>query len=455
MRAEREFRVLAPTAMLGYGYEEVSLREGLRRAPHVIAIDAGSTDAGPSKLGTGKPSVSRAATKKDLVPLLRAGKAMGIPVIVGSAGGAGAAPHVAWTLEIVREIGRVEGLALRGVTIHADIPKRAVLDALAAGAVRPLGPAPELTPEAIAACGDIVAQMGLEPYLDALERAPDVIVAGRSYDPCMAAAVAVQRGFDPGLALHLGKIVECGALCATPGSGSDSIFATLRDDHFDVEPLNPIRACTRRSVAAHTFYEKAHPYLLPGPGGVLDLSDTTFEELTPRAVRVRGSRFVPSDAYELKLESATLAGHRTICLAGVRDPYLIDVLDDCLERTRARTLAYLGDAGGACSITFRRYGLDGVLGALEGPRPTPPHEIGLVVDVVSTTQEHASAVCAFVRSTLLHMDYPGRYSTAGNLAFPFSPSDVDVGPVYEFALHHLMTVPDGRSPFALEDWSTP
>jgi hypothetical protein len=42
---------------------------------------------------------------------------------------------------------------------------------------------------------------------------------------------------------------------------------------------------------------------------------------------------------------------------------------------------------------FRRDGLDGVLGALEGPRP-PSHEIGLVVDVVSTTQEHASAVCA-------------------------------------------------------------
>jgi hypothetical protein len=449
-----ELRVFAPTAMLGYGYDEVSLREGLRRAPHVIAIDAGSTDAGPAKLGSGKPSVSRAATKKDLVPLLRAGKAMGIPVIIGSAGGAGAAPHVRWTLDVVHEIAREEGLALRGVTIWADIAKDTVAAAHAGGRIRPLGPAPELTHETLAACGDIVAQMGIEPYLEALERSPDVIVAGRSYDPCMAAAVAVRLGFDPGLALHLGKIVECGALCATPGSGSDGIFATLRGDHFDVEPLNPIRACTRRSVAAHTFYEKPHPFLLAGPGGTLDLAGAAFEAVDARTVRVRGSRFVPSETYELKLESAAHAGHRTICIAGIRDPRMIRALDDSLARVRERALRYLGDEGAATAITFRRYGLDGVLGQLESPDLPPPHEVGLVIDVVSRTQAHASAVCAFLRSTLLHLDYPGRVATAGNLAFPFSPSDVDCGPVYEFALHHLMQVPNGRDPFPLEDWTT-
>jgi hypothetical protein len=53
------------------------------------------------------------------------------------------------------------------------------------------------------------------------------------------------------------------------------------------------------------------------------------------------------------------------------------------------------------------------------------------------------------------MDCPGRYSTAGNLAFWFSPSDIDVGLVYELALDHLMTVPNGCSAFSLEDWRTP
>ena len=45
-----------------------------------------------------------------------------------------------------------------------------------------------------------------------------------------------------------------------------------------------------------------------------------------------------------------------------------------------------------------------------------------------------------MRSTLLLLGSPGRISTAGNLAFPFSPSDISMGPVYEFSVHHLMQV---------------
>ena len=39
-------------------------------------------------------------------------------------------------------------------------------------------------------------------------------------------------------------------------------------------------------------------------------------------------------------------------------------------------------------------------------------------------------------------DYEGRISTAGNLAFPFSPSDCKVGEVFEFNVYHLMRVDD-------------
>ncbi|MGD0781559.1 MAG: 3-methylaspartate ammonia-lyase, partial [Candidatus Aminicenantales bacterium] len=51
-------------------------------------------------------------------------------------------------------------------------------------------------------------------------------------------------------------------------------------------------------------------------------------------------------------------------------------------------------------------------------------------------------LCSLTRSTLLHYGYPGRISTAGNLAFPFSPSDVRMGPVFEFSVYHLMPVAD-------------
>ncbi|MDW7659272.1 MAG: hypothetical protein SCM11_19065, partial [Bacillota bacterium] len=46
------------------------------------------------------------------------------------------------------------------------------------------------------------------------------------------------------------------------------------------------------------------------------------------------------------------------------------------------------------------------------------------------------------RARLLHYDYPGRRSTAGNLAFPYSPSDIRLGPVYGFSLYHVVEVAD-------------
>ena len=60
--------------------------------------------------------------------------------------------------------------------------------------------------------------------------------------------------------------------------------------------------------------------------------------------------------------------------------------------------------------------------------------------MVGKTQEIADTVCALIRSRMLHCDYEGRKSTAGNLAFPFSPSDIQMGEVYEFSVFHLAEV---------------
>ena len=66
--------------------------------------------------------------------------------------------------------------------------------------------------------------------------------------------------------------------------------------------------------------------------------------------------------------------------------------------------------------------------------------MSVIIDVVGKTQKIADTVCALVRSRMLHCDYPGRKSTAGNLAFPFSPSDIRLGEVYEFSVFHLAEV---------------
>lgn len=99
-----EIRVLSPTAILGYGFPEESFIEGMRRKPHVIAVDAGSTDPGPYYLGAGYSFTDRNAVKRDLAIMIPAALEAGIPVMIGTAGGSGARPHVEETVGIIEEL---------------------------------------------------------------------------------------------------------------------------------------------------------------------------------------------------------------------------------------------------------------------------------------------------------------------------------------------------------------
>jgi hypothetical protein len=85
------FNVLSPTAILGYGFPESSFLKGLAKSPDLIATDGGSTDPGPYYLGAGKSFTDREFVKRDLTYMIKAGVGRGIPVVVGTAGGSGAA----------------------------------------------------------------------------------------------------------------------------------------------------------------------------------------------------------------------------------------------------------------------------------------------------------------------------------------------------------------------------
>jgi hypothetical protein len=445
-----EIRILSPTAILGYGFPESSFRAGLERRPHLIAVDAGSTDPGPYYLGAGVSFTDREAVKRDLRIILTAGREQGIPVVIGTAGGAGAHPHVTWNLDIIRQIAREEGLRFRLAVIHADVPKPDLLAALDAGDLRPLPPGGDATVDDIVESTHVVAQMGVEPLIHALDQGAEVILAGRAYDPAVFAALPIRLGYDDGLALHLGKILECAAIAASPGSGSDCMLGVLRRDHFLVEPLDPHRACTVTSVAAHTLYEKTNPYALPGPGGVLDLTETTFHQENDRTVRVSGSRFAPSDGHTVKLEAARRVGYRTVSIAGVRDPIFIAAVDEIVKAVRNRVADNFSHIpADNYRLLFHVYGKNGVMGELE-PCDDTGHELGIVIEAVAESQELANTICGFARSTMLHHGYPGRISTAGNLAFPYSPSDFTGGEVYRFSLYHLLVVSDPRTLFPVQ-----
>lgn len=445
---KKPFRVLSPTGILGYGFPEASFRRGLEREPHLIGCDAGSTDPGPYYLGSGRSFTDRACVKRDLRYLLAEGVRRGIPVVIGSAGGAGAGAHLAWCRTILEEVACEEALSFRLGVISADIPKDTVRRALAEGRIRPLAFVPELTEEAIQASTHVVAQMGCEPLIVALETGCQVVLAGRCYDPACFAALPILRGYDKGLALHMGKILECGAIAATPGSGADCVLGTLTEESVILEALNPQRHFTRLSAAAHTLYEKSDPYRLPGPGGEIRVDGCTFTELDGGRVEVRGSRFEPTTPYRVKLEAARLAGFRSVCIAGVRDPVFIANVGEILPAVEEQIDAMRADRLHG-TIRFHVYGRDGVMGPSEPLRSGAAHELALVIEAVAPTQDEADTLVSLTRSTLMHYGYPGRISTAGNLAFPFSPSDMHGGEVYEFSIYHLMEL-DRPEAFPLE-----
>jgi hypothetical protein len=437
----KPIRMMAATGMLGYGYAEESMKRALEMDLDLIASDAGSMDPGPYYLGAGQAFVSRAAAKRDLSLMLEGGAAKGVPVFIGSAGGGGGDPHVDWLMDVVREIAREKGLHPKVSVIRSEQTKDALKAKAKAGKISPLGPIGELTEEEIERSHRVVAMMGPEPFQQALEDGADVVIAGRASDAAIYAAIPLMRGAEPGLAWHLGKIIECGAQVAEPRLGGDSVIGTIYDDYFTVEPGHPDKRVTRTRVAAHTLYENPSPYHLKEPTGLVDTSHADFTQLDDRTVKVTGSRFEPANRYTVKLEGVRALGYRTVSMAGTRDPILIGQIDSYIAHCKERAaieVSQLGFSPEQYQINVHVYGKNATMGPIEPVKETLSHELGLLVDVIGVTEDISKAVCAKIRYLLLHGDFQGRMCISGNMAIPFSPSDMPVGEVYEFNVWHVM-----------------
>ena len=437
-------RIFVPSGMLGYGFPMEDFKRGIAMNPDYITVDSGSTDSGPQKLALGSMTCPREAYVDELEIILsaaREGREKGIPLYISSAGGDGSAKHVDEFCEIVRALAVKHGWRLKIALIYADIDKELVKKKLASGAVRPCGPAPEITNEEIDQATVIVAQMGVEPFLKVLEEHPDVdvIISGRAYDPVPIAALPIKLGFSRDLAWHMGKILECGGKCAVPTSRG--IVAELYRDHFRLIPLGEDQRCTTYSVAAHTLYEKSHPYLLPGPGGTLDVSKASFVQEDERVVRVSGSKFV-EEPYTIKLEGAKVCGCRSICVAGIRDPLLVAQIDDFLPRVEEQVRLLPAKVLEGSRTTFHVYGKNGVMGECEMNPDFVPQELCVIYEAMAPTQEAATQICNRARVRMLHMHYEGRVGTSGNVGLPFTPLEIPLGAVAEFSIYHLMEIDD-------------
>jgi hypothetical protein len=297
-KTARPFRVVATTAILGYGFPKTSFQKAMSNGKvDLLAVDAGSIDPGPYYLATRSSFTSLEYVMRDLRIMIQGyfdcDSSNRPKIVVGTAGGCGTNNQVdIMEREVRRMIIELGGTELSNNTTIATVTSELLNpSSISPTDLQPLGPQPfgsidqHLKRDNLV----LVAQMGMEPIMTALEHA-DIVLCGRAYDPAVFAAEPIRQGYPAATALHAAKILECGAIATVPGSGSDCLVADLSKDGSALfwSP-NEVRKATTLSVAAHTLYEKSHPHLFGMPGGYLDTTDTIFQQVKDGTVLVKGT----------------------------------------------------------------------------------------------------------------------------------------------------------------------
>ncbi|QRM56143.1 DUF4387 family protein [Sinorhizobium sp. BG8] len=394
------YRVISACGALGYGYPKESLEAALQGRIDAIICDGGSMDAGPYYLGTGTEYFETEAVKADFRHMVEAGQKIGCPVILGSSGMAGGNRNLDWMIGVAKEIfAELHVADAKVAVVGAELDPEIVIKEFRKGALRSTGRGPELSEQALRD-STIVGQMGIHPLMTALESGAQYVIAGRSCDIALFASDMIRRGIAPGLAYHVGHVLECGALACDPGSPSDCLVAEIYDDGsaLFIAP-NPTRRCTAYSIAAHSLYEESHPQLQFYPEGILAMEKTEFFSRDSRVAGIRNSRFVRSAKpwpWSIKLEGARRLGGRKVSLLYIDPSDLGKVPPDVLV-----------------------YGRNGV-------QPIPvegsERELGIIIETTAKSEQAAVLLASVLTHYLIHYGYPGRKATAGNIAYPLSPN---------------------------------
>jgi hypothetical protein len=436
--------VLVPTGALGAGVIEEELAYGLAQGAQVIASDAGSTDSGAAYLAMGKAKYNRGAVRRDLKLIVEAAWPRRLPVLIGTSGQAGGDENLAWTRDILLEIVEELGISPRIALLHSELGKNQLKALNKARRVRPLPPLGSLDDATIDACDHIVAALGVEPFIDALSAGADIILAGRTTDTAVLASFPLFKGAGAGAAWHAGKVGECGAVCTIreePGAG---VLLRVGHDSFTIEPLSRTNRCTARSVSAHMLYENGNPFHLVEPGGILDVTGARYDQIDDRSVHVSGSIW-RQQPYTLKLEGAAARQYQTIMLVGIQDPIVLADLPTFESRMQAmlteRVHKTMGAEAGDFDISLRIYGWNAVSGEVVPRDAPPPREVGVLFVATAETQDIATQIAKACNPLFFHMAMP-EHEEMPSYAFPFSPSYIPRGPVFEFLLNHVVELDD-------------
>jgi hypothetical protein len=451
--AVQSIRYISPVGMLGGGFTESYFMDAVEgHAVDFIAVDSGSTDGGATNLGADLPFNSREAVKRDLRILLIAARRADVPLLVGSSGGSGGNSNLAWVADITREIASEESLSFTLATIEAEPSRQLIVERYRAGRVRELAHAPAIDEATFTDTHRIVAMMGAEPFISAIEAGADVVLAGRASDAALFSAIPLSKDLPAGLVWHAAKIMECGGAAVAQMTKPEGMICTIAQDYFELEPVSPEHACTTTSVASHALYETANPFRMLEPGGTMLLDQVEYEQVDERVVRVRGSRFEPTD-YTVKLEGAALVGYRSQVFGGITDPVVLADFDAWFENARqgaynSALRTYGSEIMDQCTLQYRVYGRNAVSPGQAVPEDVPS-ELAVLLLVIGPTQEIASSVAYQAGHTMLHFPVPQWQGLVSNLAFPVAPHVTPLGPVYSFVLNHVMELDDPCEIFPL------
>jgi hypothetical protein len=432
---------IVPTGHLSYApLEPDSFYRGLDRHPGAIIADAGSCDIGPYPLGANAAASPEEWQRFDLAHMLRGARQLNIPMIVSSCNDTGTNQGVDKFARMIKDIAQEHHLSRFTLAcIRHTLDNAALAQALQRGdRIAGLDGRADLSQDVLDRTDNLVPVMGAEPFIEALRRGADVILAARASDCCPFAGFSMARGIPKDVAYYWGKVLECASFACEPYMGKETILGTAFADRIQVTAMHPEQRCTPASVAGHAMYERNDPFHEAVAGGEIDMTDVAYRQLDAKTTEVRGMRFTPAPDYRIKIEGAGKVGERCYVIVGVRDPQTIASIDRAIAWARQKVESWYGPEGQAYQLYYHVYGKNGVLGDLEPVKDIRSHELGLVVEVIAPSQAQAEKIVTLAARGIFYARLPTK-GTAGGGAF--LTEDVLVGkPAYEWTINHVMRI---------------
>lgn len=433
---------------VGAGFPNESLEAAEQLNLDFVGADAGTIDVGPYQLAGVGTIFSESLCRFDLKRSLLLARKKGVPLVIGSCGGAGTDAGVDWFAGMVRDAAREAGLApFKMARIYSEPDRDELCRKIRDGKLHRLsGVEMPYTEEHVRRSTRIVGVMGAEPMIEALTQGAEVVLAGRMTDSAIFSALPLAKGYPAAVAWHAGKVAECGGAIAEPAR-NDLLRVQLDGDEFVVAPLAAGSRCTPWSVAAHQLYENADPIYFVEPSGTIDTSKVEFKELDEKSVRISGASFAPSSRYTMKLEGVEPAGYQSIAMGSYNDPVLLEELPTWLDTVRAeinkKIERVFGEGMHSATLTIRTYGAGNGSDLFKRQSPgVTGNDAFFLIDVVAPRQEMATSMATVAWHTLIHFPPSGWSGSFVTAAWPFNPPVIERGMTYRFNVNHIVEIED-------------